>query len=498
MNNRLIKPLLFAASSTLLLTSCGGNNSSYETPGVVTNPGVISQKHFSLLTADINPAVIDATTGDFTKTDVELTVYIADRDDHALTDAHTIYFKTEYGIIDRSCVTKDGECSVTWSAIERPVAGKGGSDGTVSITAYTIGEEAFTDTNGNGIFDDGDAGFDDLEEPFVDFNEDGVYTTTVDKSIDVVNAYDTDGVNGQHDLGDSRFNGGNCTHSSLCSPITSITVFDDVRMNLVTNIPLERTIGGNVIGLVGTGLQLLNNSETLSIAANGPYTFPTTVTDGSTYAVSVTAQPTGPGQICTVANATGGPVSANVTTVDVTCVTNTYTIGGGAITNLLGTGLVLQNNGGDNLTIANTDSSYTFATAVDDGSTYAVAPLTQPSSPNQTCVIANASGTVSAANVTNADISCTTTQYTIGGTITATSIPATETIIIQNNLGDDYTINSGDTSFVFATAIDDGTAYGVTIATFPTSKPGPGGCTVTNASGTVAGSNVTNVSIDCP
>lgn len=145
MNNRLINTLLFAASSTLLLASCGQDNTSFETPntsGTATNSGVISQKNFSLLTADINPAVIDATTGTFTKTDVELTVYIGDRNNQTLTDAHTINFEAEYGLIEPSCVTKKGSCSVTWSAIKRPDAGGPGSDGIVSITAYTSGEEA--------------------------------------------------------------------------------------------------------------------------------------------------------------------------------------------------------------------------------------------------------------------------------------------------------------------------------------------------------------------
>src|SRR4029077_4321732 len=63
----------------------------------------------------------------------------------------------------------------------------------------------------------------------------------------------------------------------------------------------------------------------------------------------------------------------------------TVTIGG-AVTGLAGTGLVLQNNGGDNLSVTAT-GNFTFKTAVNVGSAYAVTVLTQPSSPSQSCVV---------------------------------------------------------------------------------------------------------------
>jgi len=56
---------------------------------------------------------------------------------------------------------------------------------------------------------------------------------------------------------------------------------------------------------------------------------------------------------------------------------NTFTVGGNA-TGLSGTGLVLSNNGGDNLSISG-NGLFTFATPVADGGAYAVAVFTQPS-----------------------------------------------------------------------------------------------------------------------
>lgn len=409
MNNRFLTMTLLASS--MLIAGCSDDNSSFETPntsGTATNSGVVSQANFSLLTGDIYPAVIDATTGDFTKTDVELTVFIGDRNNQVLTDAHTIHFVAEYGLIEPSCVTEEGTCSVTWSAIKRPVAGGPASDGFVTITAYTLGEEGFTDTNGNGVFDDGDTGFDDLEEPYVDadyvFGVASNGYSSGDVIINVPNTLDPSGTNLDHDIADGLYNGPACTHSFSCGT-TSITIFDSVAMSIISNAIESRTIGGTVAGLAGTGLVLQNNGgDDKSITADGAYTFDTTVDDGQSYAVTVLTQPTSPGQVCTVANASG-TVSANVTDVDVTCATNTYTIGGTVTGIPVAESMTIRNNGGDDLVI-NGDGAFQFATPIADGATYSVTVPTPPvSAPNCTFAGTN-NGTVNSADVTNVTITC--------------------------------------------------------------------------------------------
>src|SRR5262249_36980412 len=94
--------------------------------------------------------------------------------------------------------------------------------------------------------------------------------------------------------------------------------------------------------------------------------------------------------------------------------TTTYTIGG-AISGLGGT-VVLQNNGGDNLT-SSANGAFTFATAMPNGGAYNVSVLTQPA--GQTCSVTNASGKVSGANVATVQVDCVTnpvTTFAIGGT----------------------------------------------------------------------------------
>jgi hypothetical protein len=78
----------------------------------------------------------------------------------------------------------------------------------------------------------------------------------------------------------------------------------------------------------------------------------------------------------------------------------TYTIGG-TVSGLTGT-LVLQNNGGDNLSLT-TNGSFTFSKALSSGAAYAAAVLTQPS--GEICTVSSGSGTASA-KVTTVSVQC--------------------------------------------------------------------------------------------
>jgi alpha-tubulin suppressor-like RCC1 family protein len=78
---------------------------------------------------------------------------------------------------------------------------------------------------------------------------------------------------------------------------------------------------------------------------------------------------------------------------------------GGTVTGLQGTGLVLQNNGGNDLPIS-TDGSFTFHEAFADGSSYAVTVKTQPSGTNRICTVKNGAGKLAGADVTDVEVSC--------------------------------------------------------------------------------------------
>jgi 6-phosphogluconolactonase len=84
----------------------------------------------------------------------------------------------------------------------------------------------------------------------------------------------------------------------------------------------------------------------------------------------------------------------------------TFTVGG-TVSGLTGSGLVLQNNGGDPLAIS-ADGAFIFASPLADGASYNVTVRTQPTSPAQTCIVKGGAGTVAGANVTGVTIVCST------------------------------------------------------------------------------------------
>jgi 6-phosphogluconolactonase (cycloisomerase 2 family) len=263
--------------------------------------------------------------------------------------------------------------------------------------------------------------------------------------------------------------------------------------------PATYTIGGTVTGLKGAGLVLRNNGgDSLSVTTAGAFTFATAVNAGAAYAVTVATQPAG--QSCAVSNGSG-TANAKVTNVAIACsdVTappppppNTYAIGG-TVTGLTGTGLVLLNNGGNDLAVT-ANGTFAFSTRLASNATYNVTIGTQPS--NQSCTVTNGSGT-SATDVTSVVVSCTAINqpppgsYTIGGTTTGL---AGTGLVLQNNGGNDLAVTANGT-FAFTTSIVQGGAYAVSVKTQP-SNPAQT-CAVSSASGTVAAANVTTVAVAC-
>jgi len=98
----------------------------------------------------------------------------------------------------------------------------------------------------------------------------------------------------------------------------------------------------------------------------------------------------------------GSQNSSSSAVIPVTPVT--YTIGG-TISGLSGTGLLLQDNGGNNLPVSG-NGSFTLTAGIASGGAFNITVLTQPSSPAQTCVVTNSGGTVTSTNVTSVMITC--------------------------------------------------------------------------------------------
>jgi hypothetical protein len=244
------------------------------------------------------------------------------------------------------------------------------------------------------------------------------------------------------------------------------------------------SIGGTVTGLAGTGLVLQNNgTDNSPVTANGIFALSQTVAANSAYNVTVLTQPSNPAQVCTVANG-AGTATSNVTNIQVSCSTTAFTIGG-TVSGLTGAGLVLQDNGGNNLPISS-NGSFTFSQPVDLGAKYNVTVLTEPTNPSQICTVNNGQGTANGV-VNNVQVLC---SLTVSGTVVDLTGHG---LVLQLDGANDLPISASG-GFSFTTEITFGSTYAVTVSTQPTTPNQA--CIVLNGSGTIA-ADVTNVEVIC-
>ena len=173
-------------------------------------------------------------------------------------------------------------------------------------------------------------------------------------------------------------------------------------------------LGGTISGLNGTGLVLANGTDQLAVAANASsFTLPLAVAFGSTYVVSVATQPAG--LMCTVSAGSSIMPAANVTSVQVVCSDQAYTLGG-TVSGLTASGLVLT-DGTDWLSVATNASLFSMPTGVAYTSNYIVTVAAQPAGLN--CTVTGASGTMPAANVSNVQVTCAARNWVwMGGSTT--------------------------------------------------------------------------------
>ena len=139
---------------------------------LVVSTGVPDQKHFSLATS-----IGNCEGRDIDQACSTVTATLGDHFGNPVPDGTAVNFSVEGGVIDASCVTgslpppgaptpvgqttnsKVGPGSGSCSVLLRS-SNPRQSDGRITVLAYALGEEDFTDSNGNNVYDPG--------EPFVD------------------------------------------------------------------------------------------------------------------------------------------------------------------------------------------------------------------------------------------------------------------------------------------------------------------------------------------
>lgn len=250
--------------------------------------------------------------------------------------------------------------------------------------------------------------------------------------------------------------------------------------------PDSLTLGGTVAHLVtGSSVALQNiGGDTVTVSSNGSFTFPKTLASGTPYDVTVSMQP--PDATCTVTGGSGAITTADVTNIMVSCAPKVYSITGTVAGLLAGRNLVLQDNGGDATTVSNT-SGFLFSTPVASGANYSVTIRTQPA--GQNCAVTNGSGTVANADVTTVTITCSDDTYNVGVTVSGLIASG---LVLQDNGADNLGVASNG-RFNFNTPIASGSAYAATIFSQPVGET----CAIANGSGTIASSNVGNISVAC-
>lgn len=240
-------------ATTTTTTTSGTDTYQTQSNSLVVTTGIPDQDSFSLSATTLAP---EAWGHDGVES--QITARLADRFNNPVPDGTAVTFTTEGGSIDGACTTLDGACSVTWRSqsprpcgqtigsspvVLNPLSGPNVCDnlggpantgpqagskplgqpygGRATIVATVVGEESFIDTNGNGVFDDGDTATD-LPEAWRDENEDGT-RDTYEPFVD----FDFDGM---YDAADGEFNGVLCdrTVAPLCSANKSLSVRDSL------------------------------------------------------------------------------------------------------------------------------------------------------------------------------------------------------------------------------------------------------------------------------
>ena len=240
------------------------------------------------------------------------------------------------------------------------------------------------------------------------------------------------------------------------------------------------TVGGSVTGLTGGTLTLqINGGESTQITADGSFSFPTPIAQGSVYTITVVSAPSG--FAATVTNGTG-TVTAAVTNVTVAVAVTTYTIGG-TLTGLDGT--IVLSNGIEQITLT-ADGAFSFPTPVANGTPFSISIVSAPGT--QHCTVESLeNGTVNGADITGVGVVCLD-QFIVGGVVSGVN----GSVVLHNNGGDEITITT-DGAFTFPTPVIDGRGFEITVAGGSTTQRRE----ITNGVGLVDGGDVNAVVVDC-
>ena len=161
---------------------------------------------------------------------------------------------------------------------------------------------------------------------------------------------------------------------------------------------------------------------------------------------------------------------------------------GGTVTGLnSGQKVTLQNNGGDDLTVAG-NTPFTFATSLVELTKFTVTVLTQPA--GQTCVVTRGVGVIPNDGSTANKVTVTCSPDTLGGVVAGLAPGASLTL--DNGAAVQVAVGQNGV-FTFPGLLAAGTAYSVTVIAQPAGQT----CTVDNPAGTAVAGAQNLVAVNC-
>jgi hypothetical protein len=150
-------------------------------------------------------------------------------------------------------------------------------------------------------------------------------------------------------------------------------------------------------------------------------------------------------------------------------------------------GLVLQNNGGDDLAVTGAGTWY-FKTLLPPDSAFNVTIKTTPD--HVKCTLANNTGKINYYSYQQTIVSCNPDPFVLGGTVTGLKA---EGLVLANGSLTVGVAAGGTGAWEFGSKINNGAVYGVTVLAQPAGQT----CTVTNAVGTMPPRDVRDVTVTC-
>jgi hypothetical protein len=251
-------------------SGAGGVVLSTQSDQLTVTTGIPDQASFSLSASTLN---IEGWDHDGITT--VLAARLADHFSNPVPDGTAVNFIAEGGSIGGSCTTLNGACSSTMnSQALRPLNGR------VTVLAYAVGEESFTDLDGDGLASkvnratgtselvDANNFATDMPEAFLDSNENGIHDPS-ETFIDFI-------VNGAYDGPDGKYNGVLCNETApgtssagTCSARKSIHVFQNLPIVFSgSNAAIQFSVPAINFPPCTTGVAFTPSSQTVTITVS--------------------------------------------------------------------------------------------------------------------------------------------------------------------------------------------------------------------------------------